>query len=115
MSDLRPAGFDIRAAPAPSAAVGRRDPIDRPVEITSKPSPAYTDEARALKVEGVVRLEVVFLASGEVRVVRVLDGLGHGLDEAAAQAAERIRFQPARAAGVAVDLRTTLHITFRLS
>jgi TonB family protein len=114
--ELRPGGFDRRAAPPPppSSAPAPHDPIDIPVEITFKPSPEYTEAARALKIEGVVRLEVDFLASGEVRVVRVVDGLGHGLDEAAARAARQIRFRPARAGGVAVDLRTTLQITFRI-
>ena len=115
MADLRPAGFDVRSSPPQPADVARREPIDLPVEITFKPAPDYTDEARALKVEGSVRLEVVFLPSGDVRVLRVLDGLGHGLDEAATRAAERIRFRPARSGGAAVELRTTLHITFRLS
>ena len=113
--ELRPAGFDLRASAPSPAAVTRRDQTDRPVEITFKPSPEYTEEAKMLKVEGEVRLEVVFCASGDVRVLRVLDGLGHGLDETAARAARQIRFRPASSGGVAVDLRTTLHITFRVS
>jgi TonB family protein len=116
---IRSGGFDLRSSPLPSPtpapAVVPHDQIDLPVEITFKPSPDYTEEARALKVEGVVSLEVVFCASGEIRVLRVLDGLGHGLDETAAGAARRIRFRPARSGGVAVDLRTTLRITFRVT
>jgi TonB family protein len=116
---IRSGGFDLRSSPSPSPslapAVVRHGPIDLPVEITFKPSPDYTEEASALKVEGVVSLEVVFCASGEIRVLRVIDGLGHGLDERAAGAARRIRFRPARSGGVAVDLRTTLHITFRVT
>jgi len=54
-----------------------------PVEILSKPKPAYTEEARAKKIEGEVLLEMQFSASGEARVVRVVRGLGHGLDETA--------------------------------
>jgi hypothetical protein len=42
-------------------------------------------------------------------------GLGYGLDEAAEQAAKRIRFKPAQADGRAVDYRATVHITFRIS
>ena len=53
------------------------------VEITYKPNPVYTDEARSLKMEGEVLLEVEFLASGQLHVNRVVRGLGHGLDEAA--------------------------------
>jgi len=48
-------------------------------------------------------------------VVRVVRGLGHGLDEAAERAALRIRFKPAQSDGRAVDFRATVLITFRLS
>jgi hypothetical protein len=50
-----------------------------------------------------------------IRVLRVVQGLGYGLDEAAEQAAKRIRFKPAPADGRALDYRATVHITFRIS
>ena len=86
-----------------------------PVEVLFKPTPSYSTEARALKIEGEVALEVEFLATTKVRVVRVLRGLGHGLDEAAVQAAEQIRFTPAQSGGRPVDVRTTVHIVFKLA
>lgn len=85
------------------------------VEVLSKPTPVYTDEARRLKVEGVVVLEVEFCASGQVRVMRVVSGLGHGLDESALVAAQRIQFKPATSEGRPVDYRTTVQIVFRLA
>jgi TonB family protein len=88
---------------------------DVPLEVLSKPTPTYTAIARELRLEGEVSLEVEFCASGAVRVLRVVRGLGHGLDEAAMKAAEQIRFKPAQSHGRAVDVRTTVHITFRLS
>ena len=90
-------------------------PIDRPVEIVFKPTPEYTDEARSARIEGTVSLELEFTAAGDVRVLRVVRGLGHGLDEAAQRAALRIRFKPAQSDGRPVDSRATVHITFRLS
>jgi TonB family protein len=86
-----------------------------PVEVLSKPNPVYTAEARQQKIEGEVLLEVVFEAAGTVRVVRVLNGLGHGLDEAAIRAAQQIHFKPARRAGAAVDSPAKLHIIFQLA
>jgi TonB family protein len=80
-----------------------------------KPTPEYTDEARSARIEGTVTLELEFTAAGDVRVLRVVHGLGHGLDEAAERAALRIRFKPAQSDGRAVDSRATVHITFRLS
>ena len=50
-----------------------------PAEVISKPTPAYTVEARNLRIEGEVVLEVVFEASGKLRIVRVVQSLGHGL------------------------------------
>ena len=86
-----------------------------PIEILSKPVPAYTDEARALKVEGEVTLEVEFAASGSIEVLRVVRGLGHGLDEMAARAVQAMRFKPAQREGQPVTTRTTVTIVFRLA
>ncbi len=86
-----------------------------PVEILYKPNPLYTEEGRRLKVEGEVKLEVIFTATGKVQVVRVLEGLGHGLDEAAVRAAEKIRFKPAKREGQSIDSAATLRIIFQLA
>ncbi|HLW76870.1 MAG TPA: energy transducer TonB, partial [Bryobacteraceae bacterium] len=85
------------------------------VEILSKPKPAYTAEARALHIEGEVLVEIEFAASGELRVLRVARGLGHGLDESAVAAAREIRFRPARRAGASVDSTALVHIQFQLA
>ncbi len=86
-----------------------------PVEILFKPKPAYTVEAREMRLEGEVSLQVIFQASGTIRVVRVVQGLGHGLDEAAQQAALRVRFKPAKRGGVPVDTNATIKISFELT
>jgi TonB family protein len=86
-----------------------------PVEILSKPRPAYTAEARANNIEGEVLLEVQFSISGEARVLRVVRGLGHGLDETAIAAARGIRFRPATREGAAVDFAAIVHIVFQLA
>jgi len=86
-----------------------------PPEILSKPTPAYTEEARRARIEGEVLLEVVLEASGHVRVLRVVRGLGHGLDESAVQAAEKINFKPAMRDGQPSDSTAVLHIIFQLA
>jgi TonB family protein len=112
--EVQKAGFDQRAPAQPSVAAVTK-PVDRPVEIVFKPTPEYTDEARSARIEGTVSLELEFTAAGDVRVLRVVRGLGHGLDEAAQRAALRIRFKPAQLDDRPVDSRATVHITFRLS
>src|SRR5581483_7245378 len=86
-----------------------------PVTILFKPRPVYPEEARQLRLEGEVILNVVFEASGKLRVQRVIQGLGHGMDEAATLAAERILFKPARREGRPVDYEAVLHIIFQLA
>lgn len=86
-----------------------------PVEITFKPNPVYTDEARSLKLEGEVLLEVSFSAAGTLHVNRVVRGLGHGLDEAAMAAANKMRFKPALRAGQPVDSTAIVHVLFQMA
>ena len=85
------------------------------VEITYKPNPAYTDEARNLKLEGEVLLEVEFLASGQLHVNRVVRGLGHGLDDTAVAAANKMRFKPAMRNGQAMDSTAIVHVVFQMA
>lgn len=115
----RVASTNFDSAPAPSEAPKRQAVAavtkDTPVSLLSKPAPNYTPEARQEKIEGDVELDVEFSATGQVHVLRVLQGLGHGLDEQAVKAAENIRFAPARRDGQAVDSHGRLRIVFRLS
>ena len=107
---------DMQAAPS-EPRVRRTAAVSptTPVEILAKPTPVYTDEAKKLRIEGEVLVQVVFTAGGNVRVLRVVRGLGHGLDEAAISAAERIRYKPAQRDGQPVDSNATLHIVFQLA
>ena len=86
-----------------------------PAEILVKPLPLYTDEARKLRIEGEVLLQVVFESSGKIEVVRVVRGLGHGLDESAIRAAQQIQFKPALRDGQPSDSTAVLHIVFQLA
>jgi TonB family protein len=113
---VRSGGFDP-AAPPPPQAPSRREAarVTSPVEILEKPRPAYSEEARRLRLEGEVILRVRFAASGAVEVVSVVQGLGHGLDEQAVTAARRIRFRPALAGGEPIDAEADVHMVFQLA
>jgi TonB family protein len=95
----------------PSASGG----VKTALEILQKPVPAYTSEARLRKLEGEVLLEALFSATGQVRVLRVLRGLGYGLDENAIQAAANIRFRPATERSQPVDTVAVVRIGFQLA
>ena len=83
--------------------------------MISEPKARYTPEAQQARIQGEVTLQVRFLASGQVEVIRVVNGLGHGLDEEARHVAESIRFKPAQRNGQPVDHTTLIHVTFQLA
>ncbi|HTZ49327.1 MAG TPA: energy transducer TonB [Verrucomicrobiae bacterium] len=103
------------AEAAPKKKAEASGPADTPPEITDKPNPEYTAEGRSMKVEGDVRISVVFKANGTVQVNNVVSGLGHGLDEAAVRAAQQIKFKPAKRQGEPVDFPAVIRIEFRLA
>jgi TonB family protein len=116
---VRQAGFGDADVPAPPT-VQSRPAAPAPSRMTaaetlSKPTPVYTPEARASRIEGEVLLEVVFEATGKIRVLRVVHGLGYGLDDAAVRAAEQIRFKPALQDGQPSDSTAVVHIIFQLA
>jgi TonB family protein len=92
-----------------------KTPIDEGVVILSKPQPEYTPEAKLEKIQGEVLLQVVFRASGQVEVQRVVRGLGHGLDQNAEAAARQIKFTPAKRNGQPVDFPAIVRIEFELA
>ncbi|MBV9610117.1 MAG: energy transducer TonB [Acidobacteria bacterium] len=113
---IHASGFEqaqVQEAPKPRALPSASP--TKSAEITYKPNPVYTDEARALKLEGDVLLDVIFSANGQLHIVRVTRGLGHGLDEAAIRFAQQIRFKPAMRDGQPVDSEATLHVRFQLA
>ncbi|HKP63746.1 MAG TPA: energy transducer TonB [Polyangiales bacterium] len=76
--------------------------------------PTYTDDARRARVEGRVRIELAVDDQGVVTNARVLDGLGHGLDEAALAAARALRFSPATLCKRAVAAPFVIAMRFQL-
>jgi len=115
---VRQGGFgdaDVVAASQPKTKSAEPVVKTLPAEITFKPRPVYTDEGRQLKIEGEVLLEVVFSATGQIRVVKVVHGLGHGLDESAVRAAEKIQFKPALRDGHPTDFEAVVHVVFQLA
>jgi TonB family protein len=74
----------------------------------------YTDEARRRGIEGDVVLELIVTQAGTVDRVRVVRGLGAGLDQSAIAAVKQWRFEPARRQGAPVDVVVDISIEFRM-
>lgn len=108
-------GFGTPVATAAAPSVQAHSSPVTGVVLTSKPRPAYTAEARDLHIEGQVTLQVRFTATGQVEVLRVISGLGHGLDEEAKRAAMQIKFKPAMKDGQPVDQVSNVNISFQLA
>ena len=89
--------------------------VDTRVEITSKPKPSYTKEARRLGVQGFVVLKVVLSASGKVGRVRVVKRLPAGLTENAIKAVCKLEFRPAMKDGRPVSQWVNVEYVFRLA
>jgi protein TonB len=83
-------------------------------KVLFKPKPAYTPEATALHINGVVQVRIRVSATGAVTVLAITRPLGHGLDQSAQQAAQAMRFQPAvDANGHPVDWEGNVTVTFQ--
>ena len=79
------------------------------------PDPQYTDEAREAKLQGKVTLRVFVGADGRAAQIRIVQGIGLGLDERAAQAIRSWKFVPAHDAGRhTVPAWVTVETIFRL-
>jgi TonB family protein len=84
-------------------------------EILFDPKPAYTEEARKARVEGIVLIQAIVRKDGTVDGFKIVRGLGHGLDESAIQTiASKWRFKPGKYKGAPVDVQANIEVSFRL-
>lgn len=87
----------------------------KPPEAIFQPLPAYTEEARKARAEGIVTIQAVIRRDGTVDSFRVVRGLGYGLDESAINTiATKWRFKPGTLNGQPVDVQANIEVSFRL-
>jgi periplasmic protein TonB len=84
--------------------------------IVKETKPHYTAAAMSAKIQGLVEVEAVVLATGKVGDVRVLRSLDkeHGLDASAVQAVKEWEFKPGRKDGKVVPVLVNIELTFAL-
>lgn len=87
--------------------------IDAP-RLLKEVKPEYTEDGRLRGLEGDVLLEIVVRRDGSVGDIRILQGLGAGLDQRAVQAVRQWRFAPARRLGAPVDVVVEVAVEFTL-
>ena len=83
-------------------------------QAISTPDPEYTEEARNAKTQGTCVLWLIVDEHGNPRDVRVVRGLGFGLDAKAIEAVKQWRFQPAEKDGHPVNVQISVEVGFRL-
>ncbi len=86
----------------------------QPPRLLSEVKPDYTEDARRRGLEGEVVLEIVVRRDGRVGEVRILRGLGAGLDQQAIQAVRRWTFASATRKGRPVDVIVEVAVEFKL-
>ncbi|HMF60906.1 MAG TPA: energy transducer TonB [Vicinamibacterales bacterium] len=85
-----------------------------PPSVQREVKPDYTEEARRRGLAGDVVLEIVVRSDGTVGDIRILQGLGSGLDQRATDAVRQWRFSPARRFGTPVDVIVEVAVEFKL-
>ena len=83
-------------------------------KLVSYARPLYTDEALQRGIEGVVTVQAEFDVGGNFKVLRVVKGLGYGLDENALAALTKWRFAPANRYGQRISVVTQIDVDFTL-
>ena len=107
-------GTGVSSTFATSAGVYRVGGGVSAPRLMYKVEPAYSEMARAAKYQGTVTLYVEVDVNGRATNVRVLRGLGMGLDEQAIQAVSQWRFTPGMKDGNPVPVAASIEVNFRL-
>ena len=101
---------DINSASAGQVIATKE--LTRKAILVMKREPYITREARIKKVYGSVFLRLLLSSSGFVTEVKVIKGVGAGLDESAVEAAKQVKFIPAEKDGRAVSAYHLLEYGF---
>jgi len=86
----------------------------RPPTILRSVLALYTEDARTRGIEGTVTIEAIMGEDGRIKSMRVLGGLGFGLDEVALASVQEWEFSPATQDGVPVSAVAQVDVQFNL-
>ncbi|HVN82362.1 MAG TPA: energy transducer TonB [Terriglobia bacterium] len=85
-----------------------------PPTVVFRVEPTYSEEARKAKYQGVVVLSAIVRKDGTIEILKVVRGLGLGLDENAIQALKQWKFRPGMRNGAPVDVALNIEVNFSL-
>jgi TonB family protein len=109
------AGGGIPPVPYPGGSAPARvgGGVSAPVLIYKR-EPGYSAEASAAKIQGTAVLYVIIGPDGKPYSVKLIRGLGFGLDEKAAEAIGQWKFTPGKRDGIPVAVEASIEVNFRL-
>lgn len=82
--------------------------------VITRANPEYSEEARAARLNGSVRLSIEINMDGKAENIKVTKSLGMGLDEKAIEAVQKWRFEPAQENCVHSRARAMVEVNFSL-
>jgi TonB family protein len=88
--------------------------VDYRPKVISGVDADYSEEARRKKISGMVIVSLVVDEEGLPTQVKVIQGIGYGLDEKAVDAVRQYRFRPAMKDGKPVACPLQIDVSFRL-
>ncbi len=112
--------------PAPAAGDAQGQPVIvqegpmhiggpvRPPSIIHSVEPAYTEDARREMISGNVQVYLWVDKNGNPSHVKVVRGIGHGLDERAVEAVRQYKFKPATRDGQPVTVDLYIDVNFQI-
>lgn len=83
-------------------------------EVIFQPNPEFSEEARKAKLSGNVEVYLWVDEHGSPKHVRVVRGIGMGLDEKALEAVQQYRFKPAMENGKPVTVDMYIDVNFQI-
>ena len=103
------------APPTPGQPIERigRNGVSAPIVLFA-PEPEFSKEARKDKISGRVLIYLQVSPDGLPDHVRVLRGVGYGLDEKAMEAVRSYRFKPAMKDGAPVRVEMNVEVNFQV-
>jgi len=107
-----PRGIAASAAPATGVTPGGGKVS--PPAVLFAPEPQFSEEARQAKVGGNVLVYLQVDENGNPKNVRVLRGVGMGLDQKAVEAVKRYKFRPATQDGHPVTVEMNVQVNFQI-
>ena len=87
----------------------------KPPQVLQQPKPSYTEKAKEARIEGTMLVSAVIRKNGSVDQIKVIRGLGYGLDESAVNTiSKEWKFKPGMVNDGPVDVSIVIEVSFRL-